>query len=62
MYFMNVLKSSSGIILHCPCCPKEKPNLDEKTKLKVEAAQCIGELLGDDIDGMAATLEDFGLV
>lgn len=52
-----------GVITHCPSCPKNgEKNLDEKTKIRLEAAAEIGELLGDDIDGMAAMLEDFGLV
>ena len=52
-----------GVITHCPGCPKDgsEPKLDEKTKMKLEAAAEIGELLGDDIDGLAAMLEDFGL-
>jgi hypothetical protein len=57
-------KRKGGVITHCPSCPKDgsKPKLDEKTEIKLEAAKEIGELLGDDIDGVAAMLEDFGLV
>jgi hypothetical protein len=54
----------NGVITKCPCCPKDgsKPKLDEQTEIKLEAAKELGELLGDDIDGVAAMLEDFGLV
>jgi hypothetical protein len=51
-----------GVITRCPCCPKTgKPKLDDKTRMKLEAAAEIGEILGDDVDGLAAMLEDFGL-
>lgn len=44
-------------VLHCPACPKgAKPNPD-KAALKAGLV----EILGDDEDGIAATLEDFGL-
>ena len=57
-------KRKGGVITCCPYCPADgsKPKLDEKTEIKLEAAKEIGELLGDDIDGMAAMLEDMGLV
>jgi hypothetical protein len=44
-------------VLRCPACPKDaKPDPDQ-------AAMKAGivELLGDDEDGIAATMEDFGL-
>jgi len=51
-----------GVIKKCPACPKEgQPNLDEKTRVKLDAVEELGEILGDDIDGLAASLEDFGL-
>lgn len=44
-------------VVHCPCCPKDaKPDPD---RLQTKAA--LEELLGDDEDGMAATLEDYRL-
>lgn len=53
-----------GVIKKCPCCPKDgiAPNLDNQTKAKLEIVESLGEVLGDDIDGLAAELEDFGLV
>jgi hypothetical protein len=44
-------------IIHCPACPKgAKPDPD-KAALKAGLV----EILGDDEDGIAATMEDFGL-
>ncbi len=43
--------------MRCPACPKgAKPDPD---KAAMKAG--IVELLGDDEDGIAATMEDFGL-
>jgi hypothetical protein len=44
-------------VMRCPCCPKDaKPNPD-----KAAFKAGIVEILGDDEDGIAATMEDFGL-
>jgi hypothetical protein len=53
-----------GVIKHCPSCPKDgtKPNLDNETKARLEIVESLGDVLGDDIDGLAAELEDFGLL
>jgi hypothetical protein len=49
--------SSILVLLRCPVCPKgAKPDI-EKTIIKSELAN----LLGDDEDGLAAAFEDFGL-
>ena len=49
--------SSTLNVMHCPACPKHaKPDPD---KAAMNAG--IVELLGDDEDGIAATMEDFGL-
>jgi hypothetical protein len=45
------------ILLRCPACPKSAKPDPEKAAIKAELAN----LLGDDEDGLAATLEDFGL-
>jgi hypothetical protein len=48
------------VVLHCPCCPKDGsglPNASERAAITKELA----ELLGEDVDGLASTLEDFGL-
>jgi hypothetical protein len=44
-------------VVHCPCCPKgAKPDPD-KAAMKAGLV----EILGDDEDGIAATMEDYGL-
>ena len=48
------------VVLHCPACPKDGrglPDADERAEIVSELAA----LLGDDEDGLAATLEDFNL-
>ena len=48
------------VVLHCPCCPKDGRHLPDAKERK-QAVQEIAQLLGDDEDGLASTLEDFGL-
>ena len=44
-------------VVRCPCCPKDaKPNVE-----RVHTKAALEELLGDDEDGIAATMEDYGL-
>ena len=48
------------VVMHCPSCPKDGsglPNAGERAAVVNELAQ----VLGDDLDGLAATLEDFGM-
>jgi len=44
-------------LMRCPACPKGAKPDPEKAAIKAE----LTNLLGDDEDGLAATLEDFGL-
>lgn len=47
-------------VLHCPCCPKDgtaRPDAKERAQIVQELAH----LMGDDEDGLASALEDFGL-
>jgi hypothetical protein len=44
-------------IIHCPGCPKGATPDPEKAAIKA----ALVEILGDDEDGIAATMEDFGL-
>lgn len=50
-------------IVSCPCCPERKhgKDLDAEARERLSAARELGELLGDDVDGYAAELEDLGL-
>ena len=54
---------TNGVITHCPCCKTRKTKkLSPKDQFRTEATAALGDILGDDIDGLAASLEDFGLV
>ena len=44
-------------VIHCPGCPKGATPDPEKAAIKA----ALVEILGDDEDGIAATMEDFGL-
>jgi hypothetical protein len=44
-------------VIHCPACPKGAQLDPDKAALKATLV----EILGDDEDGIAATMEDFGL-
>lgn len=48
------------VVLHCPACPQDRspqPGLGGRA----EVVQELASLLGDDLDGLASTLDDFGL-
>ncbi len=45
----------------CQCCDWGK-NAPEGRPLRADAARVVSELLGDDVDGIAATLDDFSYV
>jgi hypothetical protein len=49
--------STLMVVMRCPACPKDAKPDPDKAALKAG----IAEILGDDEDGLAATLEDFGL-
>jgi hypothetical protein len=51
-----------GRIDHCPSCPKDKPNHSPKQQERLDAIRELGDMLGDDIDGLAGLLEDFNLL
>lgn len=44
-------------MMRCPCCPKDARPDPDKAALKAGLV----EILGDDEDAIAATMEDFGL-
>lgn len=48
-------------IVSCPCCKERKGKLSKEEREKLAAARDLGQLLGDDVDGYAAELEDLGL-
>ena len=49
-------------ITRCPTCPPGKPRLSRATEARLAVISTLAETLGDDVDGFAATLEDFGLL
>jgi hypothetical protein len=48
------------VVLRCPACPKAGPRLPDAEE-RALIVQELADLLGDDEDGLASTLEDFGL-
>ena len=44
-------------VMRCPCCPKDTKPDPDKAALKAGLV----EILGDDEDGIATAMEDFGL-
>ncbi len=51
-----------ALITRCPSCPPGKFRPCEKTAARLATIKALAEMLGDDVDGFAATLEDFGLL
>jgi hypothetical protein len=54
----EAFEKKGSAIVSCPCCPEKKSKVTEKQRLRLDAARELGELLGDDVDGYAAELED----
>ena len=52
-----------GRIDRCPACPTTgDPQLSAAQRARLEAVATLADILGDDIDGLAAELEDLGFV
>ena len=51
-----------GRIDHCPACPKEMSEHSPEERHRLVAIRELANLHGDDVDGLAASLEDFGLL
>jgi len=43
---------------HCPSC-KDKPKENKPKSLKLQVQSIAMELMGDDLDGVSSTMEDF---
>lgn len=52
--------SSRLVVLHCPCCRRNGNRLLDADQ-RAAITQELADLLGDDEDGLASTLEDFDL-
>jgi len=56
----NGFDRSGGLIRSCPCCHGKEPDgMTEERRSRLSAVAAVAELLGDDVDGLAATLDDF---
>jgi len=48
-----------GLIRACPCCHGTRPDgMTEERRSKLSAVAAAAQLLGDDVDGVAALLDD----
>ena len=47
-----------GLIRRCPTCPQEAPKLDPHMRLKLATVAAMAQVLGDDVDGLAAAIAD----
>lgn len=44
----------------CPCCKGKRPkDMNERTAERIKAQAILTEIMGDDIDGIAASMEDW---
>jgi hypothetical protein len=48
-------------LVGCPCCEGKKVDLSPAERERVEITAALADLMGDDIDGLASCLEDFGI-
>jgi len=54
--------SPGPYILQCPACIGEQVELTDKQKERSSIESAIADVLGDDIDGMMAEMEDFDML
>jgi hypothetical protein len=48
-----------GLIRACPCCHgKEPEDMTDETRRRLRAVAEVAEVLGDDVDGLAALIDD----
>jgi len=55
-------RRKGSVIRRCPACPPQMPDLCRADRARLDAIRALGELLGDDVDALAAVLEDFDLL
>jgi hypothetical protein len=51
----------TGNIIACPACEGKPQQLSENEKTRLMCIAEMAEMLGDDVDGTASMIEDFGL-
>lgn len=54
-------KRNHGDITACPACKGKAVTLSDKEQFQSEAISALADILGDDIDGLASSIEDFNL-
>jgi hypothetical protein len=48
-----------AILRACPCCHGSEPDgMTQEERIRLRAVAAVGELMGDELDGIAATLDD----
>lgn len=50
-----------GVITSCPCCQGKLVQLSPQDKEQLAIIREVSRMFGDDLDGLAAELQDFGL-
>lgn len=50
-----------GLIIRCPSCPADLEDISDEGRYRGQLAEVAADVLGDDVDGIASALEDFGL-
>jgi len=58
----EAFRRKGALVTHCPTCPPGKPELLETTTARLRIVSALARMSGDDVDSLAATLEDFGLL
>ena len=54
---------NGALISACPCCTGNRPeDLPAKAREDLDALKALALMLGDDVDGFAAILEDFSYI
>ena len=53
---------SDGAIYRCLCCQENRRTLTEETRERLAAIRAIAPLFDDDLDGLAAFLDDVDVI
>jgi len=54
----KLAEENTGRIVACPCCEGKPQDLSPQQSGRLESISAVAELLGDDVDGLAAMLDD----
>jgi len=50
-----------SLIMACPCCKGKPKEVTPEQQDYLDSIRAIADILGDDVDGFASALDDFGL-